>query len=132
MTKTVEAEAEVVLAFEPRKPGTRRRYTPEQKRLLLQEAALLAIRCLGQDTHAARAADGRWRAQVRRIASVTVGGDVRARGIRRGGGRAGAHRAVLPYGLVAGDPAAGTARRGPCERLARIRHGGAELFRSAV
>jgi len=39
MTKTVEAEAEVVLAFEPRKPGTRRRYTPEQKRLLLQEAA---------------------------------------------------------------------------------------------
>ncbi len=38
MTKTVEAEAEVVLAFEPRKPGTRRRYTPEQKRLLLEEA----------------------------------------------------------------------------------------------
>ena len=34
MAKTVEAEAEVVLAFEPRKPGTRRRYMPEQKRLL--------------------------------------------------------------------------------------------------
>lgn len=38
MTKTVEAEAEVVLAFEPRKPGTRRRYTLEQKRILLDEA----------------------------------------------------------------------------------------------
>jgi transposase len=38
MTKTVEAEAEVVLAFEPRKPGTRRQYTAEQKRLLLEEA----------------------------------------------------------------------------------------------
>jgi transposase len=38
MTKTVEAEGEVVLAFEPRKPGTRRRYTLEQKRMLLEEA----------------------------------------------------------------------------------------------
>ena len=40
MTKTVEAEAEVVLAFEPPKPGRRRRYTPEQKRILIEEAAL--------------------------------------------------------------------------------------------
>lgn len=31
-------EAEPVLAFEPRKPGTRRRYTAEQKRVILQEA----------------------------------------------------------------------------------------------
>jgi transposase len=40
MTKTVveEAEAEVVLAFDPRKPGKRRSYTAEQKRLLLAES----------------------------------------------------------------------------------------------
>jgi transposase len=36
MTKTFEAEP--VLAFEPRKPGTRRRYTAEQKRMILDEA----------------------------------------------------------------------------------------------
>jgi transposase len=35
MTKTFEAEP--VLAFEPRKPGTRRSYTAEQKQLILQE-----------------------------------------------------------------------------------------------
>ena len=31
-------EAEPVLAFGPRKPGTRRRYTAEQKKLILEEA----------------------------------------------------------------------------------------------
>lgn len=37
MSKTFEAEP--VLAFERRKPGTRRRYTAEQKRMILEEAA---------------------------------------------------------------------------------------------
>jgi transposase len=31
-------EAEPVLAFEPRTPGTRRRYTAEQKKMILEEA----------------------------------------------------------------------------------------------
>ena len=36
MTKTFEAEP--TLAFEPRKPGKRRSYTAEQKRMILEEA----------------------------------------------------------------------------------------------
>ena len=36
MTKTIEAEP--TLAFEPRKPGKRRSYTAEQKRMILEEA----------------------------------------------------------------------------------------------
>lgn len=39
MSKRVEAMAEPIIAFEPRKPGTRRSYTAEQKRLILEEAA---------------------------------------------------------------------------------------------
>lgn len=39
MSKIVEAVAEPVFAFEPRKPGTRRSYTAEQKRMILDEAA---------------------------------------------------------------------------------------------
>lgn len=39
MSKTVEAAAEPVLAFEPKKPGKRRSYTAEQKRMILEEAA---------------------------------------------------------------------------------------------
>ncbi len=39
MSKIVEATAEPVLAFEQRKPGTRRSYTAEQKRIVLEEAA---------------------------------------------------------------------------------------------
>lgn len=39
MSKIVEATAEPVIAFEPRKPGTRRSYTSEQKRMILEEAA---------------------------------------------------------------------------------------------
>jgi transposase len=37
---SVGTACEEVLAFEPRKPGSRRRYTAEQKRLLLEEAKL--------------------------------------------------------------------------------------------
>jgi hypothetical protein len=42
MTNADEGEGEVVLAFEPRKPGRRRSYTAEQKRLLLEEARIAA------------------------------------------------------------------------------------------
>ena len=61
-------EAEPVLAFGPRKPGTRRRYTAEQTKMILEEAVTIRRRSGGGRRDAAsrvaRCSPGVWQQAV--------------------------------------------------------------------